>query len=48
VLVDAFADRWEVVDRDPPGKTVRAEVDLPPSRLSAGVQRVWNHHADAR
>ncbi|MFF8943338.1 ATP-binding protein [Streptomyces sp. NPDC014864] len=28
VLVDALADRWEVVDRDPPGKTVRAEVDL--------------------
>ncbi|MBD0837467.1 ATP-binding protein [Streptomyces sp. TRM68416] len=30
VLVQAFADRWEVVDRDPsPGKTVRAEVDVP-------------------
>jgi anti-sigma regulatory factor (Ser/Thr protein kinase) len=30
VLVDALADRWEVVDRvPPPGKTVRAEVDLP-------------------
>ncbi|MGW2640001.1 ATP-binding protein [Streptomyces sp. NPDC001348] len=30
LLVDALADRWEVVDRDPPpGKTVRAEVDLP-------------------
>ncbi|MEV5876062.1 ATP-binding protein [Streptomyces sp. NPDC052101] len=29
VLVDALADRWEVVDRDPPGKTVRAEVDMP-------------------
>ncbi|MFD5796380.1 ATP-binding protein [Streptomyces diastatochromogenes] len=29
VLVDAVADRWGVVDRDPPGKTVRAEVDLP-------------------
>ena len=29
VLVDALADRWEVVDRDPaPGKTVRVEVDL--------------------
>ncbi|MFG2131715.1 ATP-binding protein [Streptomyces sp. NPDC048751] len=26
-LVDALADRWEVVDREP-GKTVRAEVDL--------------------
>ncbi|MGW2699109.1 ATP-binding protein [Streptomyces sp. NPDC001340] len=34
VLVDALADRWEVVDREPPGKTVRAEVDLPPFRLS--------------
>ncbi|MFF1279460.1 ATP-binding protein [Streptomyces sp. NPDC058299] len=30
VLVDALADRWEVVDREPPGKTVRAEVDVPP------------------
>ncbi|MFI2199854.1 ATP-binding protein [Streptomyces sp. NPDC020192] len=29
LLVDALADRWEVVDRDPPGKTVRAEVDVP-------------------
>ncbi|WP_031476169.1 ATP-binding protein [Streptomyces bicolor] len=30
VLVEALADRWEVVDRDAaPGKTVRAEVDLP-------------------
>ncbi len=32
VLVDALADRWEVLDRDgvgAPGKTVRAEVDLP-------------------
>ncbi|MEU6348018.1 ATP-binding protein [Streptomyces sp. NPDC047072] len=30
VLVDAVADRWEVLDREPPpGKTVRAEVDLP-------------------
>ncbi|MEV5341959.1 ATP-binding protein [Streptomyces sp. NPDC052676] len=28
VLVDALADRWEVLDRAP-GKTVRAEVDLP-------------------
>ncbi|MFD1661090.1 hypothetical protein ACFSL4_23520 [Streptomyces caeni] len=29
-LVDALAARWEVVDRDPqPGKTVRAEVDVP-------------------
>lgn len=28
-LVDALAARWEVVDREPPGKTVRAEVDVP-------------------
>ncbi|MGW8887853.1 ATP-binding protein [Streptomyces sp. NPDC055749] len=28
VLVDALADRWEVLDRRPPGKTVRAELDL--------------------
>ncbi|MPY64955.1 ATP-binding protein [Streptomyces spongiae] len=28
VLVDALADRWEVLDRDPPGKTVRAEINL--------------------
>ncbi|MER5292784.1 ATP-binding protein [Streptomyces pharetrae] len=30
VLVEALADRWEVLDRVP-GKTVRAEVDLPGS-----------------
>ncbi|MBT2420121.1 ATP-binding protein [Streptomyces sp. ISL-22] len=29
VLVEALADRWEVLDREPPGKTVRAEVDVP-------------------
>ncbi|MDI3389112.1 ATP-binding protein [Streptomyces sp. B-S-A8] len=28
-LVDALADRWEVRDRAPVGKTVRAELDLP-------------------
>lgn len=28
-LVDALADRWEVQDRNPPGKTVLAEIDLP-------------------
>ncbi|MFF7048702.1 ATP-binding protein [Streptomyces griseorubiginosus] len=29
VLVEALADRWEVLDREPPpGKTVRAEVDV--------------------
>ncbi|WP_405761718.1 ATP-binding protein [Streptomyces sp. NBC_01420] len=29
LLVDALADRWEVLDRDPVGKTVAAELDLP-------------------
>jgi anti-sigma regulatory factor (Ser/Thr protein kinase) len=29
VLVDTLADRWEVMDREPLGKTVRAEVDVP-------------------
>ncbi|WP_103501409.1 MULTISPECIES: ATP-binding protein [unclassified Streptomyces] len=29
LLVEALADRWEVADRFPVGKTVRAEVDLP-------------------
>jgi anti-sigma regulatory factor (Ser/Thr protein kinase) len=29
VLVAAVADRWEVLDREPLGKTVRAEVDVP-------------------
>ncbi|MEU1269484.1 ATP-binding protein [Streptomyces sp. NPDC005799] len=33
VLVDALADRWEVLDREPLGKTVRAEVDLPSGRI---------------
>ncbi|MBO4257832.1 ATP-binding protein [Streptomyces griseorubiginosus] len=33
VLVDTLADRWEVVDREPMGKTVRAEVDLPSGRI---------------
>ncbi|WP_455567622.1 hypothetical protein [Streptomyces bobili] len=29
-MVGALAARWEVLDRDPPpGKTVRAEVDVP-------------------
>jgi len=32
-LVAALADRWEVLDREPsPGKTFRAEVDLPLGR----------------
>ncbi|MEU7404439.1 MULTISPECIES: ATP-binding protein [unclassified Streptomyces] len=30
LLVDALADRWGVLDRVPVGKTVRAELDLPP------------------
>lgn len=34
VLVEALADRWEVLDRDPPGKTVLAEVDLPRGSLT--------------
>nr|WP_203615553.1 ATP-binding protein [Streptomyces sp. SID13726] len=30
LLVEALADRWEVVERESgPGKTVRAEVDVP-------------------
>lgn len=29
VLVDALADRWEVLDRESPCKTVRAEIDVP-------------------
>ncbi|MFE2214674.1 ATP-binding protein [Streptomyces canus] len=33
LLVEALADRWEVLDREPPpGKTVRAEVDVPGDR----------------
>ncbi|MEV7685428.1 ATP-binding protein [Streptomyces bungoensis] len=35
LLVTALADRWEVIDRDPPAKTVRAEVDVP-GRLTRG------------
>jgi anti-sigma regulatory factor (Ser/Thr protein kinase) len=29
LLVEALADRWDVLDRVPIGKTVRAELDLP-------------------
>ena len=29
LLVDTLADRWEVQDRVPPGKTVLVEIDLP-------------------
>jgi hypothetical protein len=33
LLVEALAGRWEVLDREPPpGKTVRAEVDVPGGR----------------
>ncbi|WUH91008.1 ATP-binding protein [Streptomyces sp. NBC_00433] len=35
LLVEAVADRWAVLDRDPVGKTVRAELDLP-ARLDGG------------
>lgn len=43
VLVEALADRWEVVDREgSPGKTVRAEVDLP-GWLSLGRGRRAGH-----
>jgi hypothetical protein len=30
ILVEALADRWGVTDRNGPGKTIWAEVDLPP------------------
>ncbi|WP_405643784.1 ATP-binding protein [Streptomyces sp. NBC_00019] len=39
-LVDALADRWEVLDREPPAKTVRAEVDLPIHRVLRGTLQV--------
>ncbi|QOV38573.1 ATP-binding protein [Streptomyces ferrugineus] len=39
VLVEAVADRWEVLDREPPGKTVRAEVDLPRWLSLVGARR---------
>jgi anti-sigma regulatory factor (Ser/Thr protein kinase) len=31
LLVEALATRWTVLDRDPVGKTVRAELDLTPA-----------------
>ncbi|MFJ9812795.1 ATP-binding protein [Streptomyces sp. NPDC101158] len=40
LLVDALATRWEILDRVPIGKTVRAELDLSSTgtrRLRAGV-----------
>ncbi|MFV0136186.1 ATP-binding protein [Streptomyces sp. HMX87] len=40
VLVEALADRWEVLDREPqPGKTVRAEVDVPGCLPLFGARR---------
>ncbi|WUD50548.1 ATP-binding protein [Streptomyces europaeiscabiei] len=30
ILVEALADRWGMTDRNGPGKTIWAEVDLPP------------------
>jgi len=38
VLVDALADRWEVLDRAPLGKSVRAEVDLPLSACGRSLR----------
>ncbi|MEE4543333.1 ATP-binding protein [Streptomyces sp. V4-01] len=49
VLVDALATSWTVLAR-PPGKTVRAELALPPagsSQLSAGPQAVGGGTAAA-
>lgn len=43
LLVDALADRWEVLDREPPpGKTVRAEVDVPGWLSLGGVTGAAN------
>ncbi|MER5937081.1 ATP-binding protein [Streptomyces sp. NPDC001928] len=45
VLVEALADRWEVVDRDTaPGKTLRAEVDL--ASRTAPIQAAPGQHAN--
>ncbi|MEU4925649.1 ATP-binding protein [Streptomyces yokosukanensis] len=46
VLVDALADRWEVVQRDPLGKTVRAEVDMPPWLSTALVRERGTRQPD--
>ncbi|ELS52981.1 putative Regulator protein [Streptomyces viridochromogenes Tue57] len=46
VLVEALADRWEVLDREPPGKTVRAEVDVPGWLSLAGPG--WSDVAERR
>ncbi|MDV9188691.1 hypothetical protein R6L23_10765, partial [Streptomyces sp. SR27] len=35
LLVEALASRWEVLDRVPVGKTVRAELDFAPCADSA-------------
>jgi anti-sigma regulatory factor (Ser/Thr protein kinase) len=48
LLVDALADRWDVVRRDPPGKTVRAEVDVPSWKALGRAARPSSpgrHHA---
>ncbi|MDX3640114.1 ATP-binding protein [Streptomyces sp. MB09-02B] len=37
-LVEAVVDRWEVLHRNPPGKTVLAEIDLP--RWLSVVRRI--------
>jgi anti-sigma regulatory factor (Ser/Thr protein kinase) len=37
-LVEAVVDRWEVLHRNPPGKTVLAEIDLP--RWLSVVKRI--------
>ncbi|MEV5430909.1 ATP-binding protein [Streptomyces sp. NPDC052701] len=42
LLVDALADRWRVLDREPPGKTVLAEVDVPHG-WTAGERGCANH-----
>lgn len=42
VLVDALAARWEVLDRQPPpGKTVRAEVDVPNWLALVKASALW-------
>ncbi|GGL68154.1 ATP-binding protein [Streptomyces fumigatiscleroticus] len=49
LLVDALADRWEVLDREPPGKTVRAEIDVPHSSRPGTLQvrpGVWSACTD--
>lgn len=38
LIVEALASRWEVLDRVPVGKTVRAELDLGPDRRRQAVE----------